>query len=127
VQHAELDGQQEHGPETPAGAVISANRKAHRPPTGHCQAPGSLACAARCSLAGPRARPDSAICRPVADGVLEAIGCRRPNASLPLARYIDIDDSQGVLRAIRATPQGKTIERDQAGPSTIGDSREPSG
>ena len=46
---------------------------------------------------------------------------------IPLARHIDIDDSQGVLRAIRATPQGKTIERDQAGPSTIEDSREPSG
>jgi ClpP class serine protease len=29
---------------------------------------------------------------------------------IPLARYIDIDDSQGVLRAIRETPAGKTIE-----------------
>src|SRR5438445_7646686 len=29
---------------------------------------------------------------------------------IPLARYIDIDDSQGVLRAIRETPPGKTIE-----------------
>jgi ClpP class serine protease len=29
---------------------------------------------------------------------------------IPLARYIDIDDSQSVLRAIRETPPGKTIE-----------------
>ena len=29
---------------------------------------------------------------------------------IPLARYIDIDDAQSVLRAIRATPPGKTIE-----------------
>src|ERR1700730_15277991 len=29
---------------------------------------------------------------------------------IPLARYIDIDDSEGVLRAIRSTPAGKTIE-----------------
>lgn len=29
---------------------------------------------------------------------------------IPLARYIDIDDSQSVLRAIRETPAGKAIE-----------------
>ena len=29
---------------------------------------------------------------------------------IPLARYIDIDDAQSVLRAIRETPPGKTIE-----------------
>jgi ClpP class serine protease len=29
---------------------------------------------------------------------------------VPLARYIDIDDAQSVLRAIRQTPSGKTIE-----------------
>ncbi len=29
---------------------------------------------------------------------------------IPLARYIDIDDAQTVLRAIRETPAGKTIE-----------------
>lgn len=29
---------------------------------------------------------------------------------IPLARYIDIDDAQSVLRAIRETPSGKTIE-----------------
>jgi ClpP class serine protease len=29
---------------------------------------------------------------------------------IPLARYIDIDDSQSVLGAIRATPAGRTIE-----------------
>jgi ClpP class serine protease len=29
---------------------------------------------------------------------------------IPLARYIDIDDAEGVLRAIRETPAGKTIE-----------------
>src|SRR4030081_3302957 len=29
---------------------------------------------------------------------------------IPLARYIDIDDSQSVLRAIRETPSGKAIE-----------------
>jgi ClpP class serine protease len=29
---------------------------------------------------------------------------------IPLLRHIDIDDSQGVLRAIRETPPGKTIE-----------------
>jgi ClpP class serine protease len=29
---------------------------------------------------------------------------------IPIARYIDIDDSQSVLRAIRETPPGKTIE-----------------
>src|SRR3981189_2765889 len=29
---------------------------------------------------------------------------------IPLARYIDIDDSQSVLRAIRETPPGKAIE-----------------
>jgi ClpP class serine protease len=29
---------------------------------------------------------------------------------IPLARYIDIDDAESVLRAIRETPPGKTIE-----------------
>jgi ClpP class serine protease len=29
---------------------------------------------------------------------------------IPLARYIDIDDAQGVLKAIRETPPGRTIE-----------------
>jgi ClpP class serine protease len=29
---------------------------------------------------------------------------------IPLARYIDIDDAQGVLKAIRETPAGRTIE-----------------
>jgi ClpP class serine protease len=29
---------------------------------------------------------------------------------IPLARYIDIDDAESVLRAIRETPAGKTIE-----------------
>jgi ClpP class serine protease len=29
---------------------------------------------------------------------------------IPLARYIDIDDAESVLRAIRETPTGKTIE-----------------
>src|SRR6202048_1375 len=29
---------------------------------------------------------------------------------IPLARYIDIDDAESVLRAIRGTPPGKTIE-----------------
>lgn len=29
---------------------------------------------------------------------------------IPLARHIDIDDAQSVLRAIRETPSGKTIE-----------------
>jgi ClpP class serine protease len=29
---------------------------------------------------------------------------------IPVARYIDIDDAQGVLRAIRETPAGRTIE-----------------
>jgi ClpP class serine protease len=29
---------------------------------------------------------------------------------LPLVRYIDIDDAQSVLRAVRETPHGKTIE-----------------
>lgn len=28
----------------------------------------------------------------------------------PIVRYIDIDDAEGILRAIRETPSGRSIE-----------------
>src|SRR5256886_17702904 len=64
------------------------------------------------SRAQPRRRTLTTIARK-RDATVITLIHRQETISLlgiPLARYIDIDDSQSVLRAIRETPPKKTIE-----------------